>query len=85
MSKRAMIERRVAKAQKEFDKAALEHPEGCVCEFCAAVLPWDARTIYDHSLRHPEMYEKKKKLSEANERRLREWREGELAKLEGRA
>lgn len=85
MSKRAMIERRIARAQKQFDKAAREHPDGCICEFCDAVLPWDAQTIYNHSLRHPEMYERKKKLSEANERRVREWRESELAKLEGRA
>lgn len=83
MSKRAMIERRVAKAQKEFDRAAIEHPEGCICEFCAAVLPWDAHTIYNHSLRHPEMYEKKKRLSEANERKVREWRLSQLAELGG--
>lgn len=83
MSKRTMIERRIAKAQKQFDEAARQHPGGCICEFCDAVLPWDAQAIYDHSLRHPEMYEKKKRLSEANERKVREWRLSQLAELGG--
>lgn len=81
--KARLIKRRIDRAQAEFDRAALEHPEGCTCQFCGVLLPWDANAIYAHSLRHPEMYEHKQRLPPDQERQVREWRLSQLAELGG--